>query len=194
MSATLGAHEKETLLALARQSLKEAVTKGELTPWSPEGLPARLLDPCATFVTLYYRGKLRGCVGAVEARRPLAEEVRIQTMAAAFYDPRFSRVQPPELEEISIEISILSPLQELAYKNPEDLLRQIRPEVDGVLIKLEERRATFLPKVWDKIADPRIFLSLLCEKMGVPEDTWEKEQLTVWVYQTDDLGSSYLRA
>ncbi len=189
MAEPLSVEDKKTLLAMARSALEEAVTSGELAPWSPEGLSDRLRDPGAAFVTLYLGEKLRGCVGSVEAQRSLAEDVRVHTMAAAFNDPRFSRVKTPELDGMVIEISILSPLQELAYKDPDDLLRQIRPAIDGVLIKMGDRQATFLPKVWEKISDPRLFLSLLCEKMGVPEDSWLKEPLTVYVYQTEDLAS-----
>jgi AmmeMemoRadiSam system protein A len=189
MSALLSIHEKKCLLDLAWQSLEEAVAAGDLSPWSPEGFPSRLLENGATFITLYYNGKLRGCVGAVEARRPLAEDVRGNTVAAAFHDPRFSRVQAPELEGITIAISILSPLQELVYSDADDLIGQIRPRVDGILINQGEQRATFLPKVWEKIPEPPRFLSVLCEKMGVPEDTWQTERLRVFVYQTDDFGS-----
>jgi AmmeMemoRadiSam system protein A len=136
-------------------------------------------------VTLRYRddGALRGCTGTLVARHPLALEVVTITVQTAFHDPRFYPVTAAEVPDLHIEISVLTPPQPLSFSDPDDLLARLRPCVDGVTLKLEGRRATFLPQVWDSYPDPRIFLSLLCEKMGRAPDAWCDPRLEVETYQ-----------
>ena len=153
MAGQLSAEERNTLLQLARQTLESAVQGAEPEQIDLAKFSARLCQMRATFVTLLYKEQLRGCVGAIEPTRPLVVDVRDNVIAAAFYDHRFSPVQEHELDGMSIEISLLSPLELLNYKKPKDLLSIIRPGVDGVLIRDEDRRATFLPKVWEKISE-----------------------------------------
>ena len=181
--------ERRVLLSLARDALEASVKTG-VTPPLPQGLPERLLEEGASFVTLTHQGKLRGCIGVIEPFRALAEDVRENTMGAAFFDPRFPKVQIQELEGMAIEIAILSPLRQIEYQGEVELLRALRPGVDGVLVKTDEKRATFLPKVWDKIPDPNLFMGMLCRKMGVPEDTWQQQPLEIYVYQTADIGEN----
>ncbi len=186
--------EVRWLLKLAREALEYGVRGLELPPVPWDRLPPRLREPGASFVTLYRNGELRGCIGALEPRLPLAEDVRVHAVAAALQDPRFPPVTPDELPEIEVEVSVLTPLQPLGYRDPEDLLRRLRPGVDGVVIEdpATGRRATFLPQVWEKLPDPRVFLAHLCLKAGLPPDAWLHRPLRVWVYQVDEFRESDL--
>jgi len=137
-------------------------------------------------VTLTIEGNLRGCIGALQASQPLAQDVQEHAVAAALEDYRFRPVQPQEVAGLVIEISRLSPSQELEYFSPQDLLLKLRPEVDGVVLRRGFQRATFLPQVWENIKDPSDFLTQLCYKMGVPGDLWLKEHLQVQIYQVQE--------
>jgi AmmeMemoRadiSam system protein A len=177
--------EQSQLLGLARQTL-EAITTGHPAPVvDVQTLPPALCEMRACFVTMRLRsdGALRGCTGTLVARRSLAQEVIEMTIQTAFYDPRFSPVTRHETPDIHLEISVLTPPQPLEFDSPDDLLDKLRPGVDGVTLKLDNRRATFLPQVWESYSDPRVFLSLLCEKMGCSPNTWRDPRLKVEIYQ-----------
>jgi AmmeMemoRadiSam system protein A len=182
----LNPEDRAILLKLARQSLEKGVCGEPLPPLDLLALPEGLRENGATFVTLTSGGELRGCIGALDASMPLAEDVQEHAIAAAMHDFRFPHVMPEELPEIHIEISRLTPLKLLEYNEPEELLKRIRPCVDGVVLRDGLRRATFLPQVWDKIPDPALFLSYLCQKMGAPHDLWLKKKLEVWIYQVEE--------
>ncbi len=184
----LSPEERAILLKLARQAIEKGVCGEPLPALDLLSLPLRLREKGATFVTLTNRGDLRGCIGTLEASQPLAEDVREHAIAAALHDYRFPPVAPAELPDIRIEISRLTPLKPVAYENPQDLLKIIRPRVDGVVLKDGFRRATFLPQVWEKIPDPELFLSYLCQKMGAPPDLWTRKKLEVWTYQVEEFG------
>ena len=157
--------EEHILLALARDTLR-AVTRGHPPPpLDLDALPPALLEPRACFVTLRRRsdGALRGCTGTLVARRPLALEVVEMTQQTALNDPRFMPVTAPEVPGLHVEISVLSPPQPLQFDDPDDLLHKLHPGIDGVTLMLDDRRATFLPQVWESYPDPRLFLSLLSE-------------------------------
>ncbi len=177
--------EEHILLALARDTLR-AVTRGHPPPpLDQDALPPALLEPRACFVTLRRRsdGALRGCTGTLVARRPLVLEVVEMTQQTALNDPRFMPVTAPEVPGLHVEISVLSPPQPLQFDNPDDLLHKLHPGIDGVTLMLDDRRATFLPQVWESYPDPRLFLSLLSEKMGRSPDAWRDPQLQVETYQ-----------
>lgn len=182
---TLTPEERQILLRLAREALEEGVRERRLSPLDLSNLPPRLREPGASFVTLTKHGQLRGCIGALEASRPLAEDVREHAVAAALEDFRFPPVQPEELPEIHIEVSYLTPLQPLEYDAPEDLVKKLRPGIDGVVLRDGWRRATFLPQVWEQIPEAEEFLSHLCLKMGSSPDAWRRKKLEVWVYQVE---------
>jgi AmmeMemoRadiSam system protein A len=181
----LTAAERSQLLCLARQALQEVVCGNLLPPLDLNCLPARLQAPGASFVTLTRMSQLRGCIGALEPYLPLAEDVREHTAGAALQDYRFPPVIPTELPEIKIEISRLTLPQPLEYTSPDDLLRLLRPEIDGVIVRDGFMRATFLPQVWQKLPDPAQFLGHLCQKMGVSPNLWRSKPLTVQVYQVE---------
>ena len=157
----LNDQERKTLLTLARQALELGVFGKELPPLNLKSLSSRLQRPGASFVTLTIDDNLRGCVGALEATQPLAEDVRLHAVAAALQDYRFPPVIPEEIPLIKIEVSCLTPLQKLEYTSPEDLISRLQPGVDGVVLTDGIRRATFLPQVWKKVPEAVIFLNLL---------------------------------
>lgn len=183
-TSNLTSSEKETLLKVARQSLELGLRGEKLPPLNAE-TPLLQADG-ATFVTLTINGQLRGCIGALEPYQPLIEDVRIHTLAAAQNDYRFSPVRPEELGQIEIEISRLTLPVPLEYDDTLDLLKKLRPNVDGVVIKDGPRRATFLPQVWEQLPDPRVFLSELCQKMGAPSNLWQRKKLEVLIYQVEE--------
>jgi hypothetical protein len=184
----LSSEERTCLLLLARQALGDALCGKGLTPLDIEDLPPNLRQPGASFVTLLMEGELRGCIGGLEAKLPLAEDVRLHAVSAALEDYRFPPLSPQELVSVTIEISCLSTLQELEYSCPDDLLERLRPLTDGVVLVDGSRRATFLPQVWEKIPEPEKFLSLLCRKMGSAPDLWRHKKMTVLVYQVEQFA------
>ena len=183
---SLNSEERRILLAIARQALEESARGEPLSTLDLENLPPRLIKPGATFVTLTINKELRGCIGALEVTQPLAEDVRIHAVAAGLEDYRFPPVQPDELPEISIEISRLTAPQLSEYNDAEELLKCLRPGVDGVVLKEGNRRATFLPQVWDKVPEPEKFLSMLCKKMGAPPDYWRGGRVEIFTYQVEE--------
>ncbi|MBM4428005.1 MAG: AmmeMemoRadiSam system protein A [Chloroflexi bacterium] len=186
MSTGLTEGEREILLRLAREAIASAVRKEKLPPLDLQSLPPTLRENGASFVTLTLQDDLRGCIGALEAYQPLAEDVREHAIAAALDDPRFPPVSKSELDRIRIEVSRLTAPQELEYTSGEDLLKKLRPHVDGVILKYGPRRATFLPQVWEKIPDPAEFLYQLCYKMGARPSLWQDTKLQVFLYQVEE--------
>ncbi len=178
--------ERKKLLQLARQAMERGVKGEGLPALDLESLTPCLKEPGASFVTLTVQGELRGCIGALEAYQPLAQDVREHAVAAALEDPRFPPVRPAELAGIAIEVSRLTPPVNLEYKDAEDLLVKLRPQVDGVILRDDWRRATFLPQVWEKIPDKAEFLSNLCYKMGAPPNLWKQKHLEVLIYQVEE--------
>ncbi len=134
-----------------------------------------LAAPAATFVTLKEAGELRGCIGSLERRRPLSVDVRENAFAAAFRDPRFPPLADHEFKTTSIEVSLLSADEPVDAEGEERVLASLRPGVDGVIVQHGRERATFLPQVWESIADPRAFLEALKRKAGLPEDFWSPQ-------------------
>ncbi len=178
-------HEQAQLLALARHTLKLITAHRPALVPDLATLPPALADERACFVTLRRRadGSLRGCTGTLVARRPLAEEVVYMTEQTALHDPRFPPVTASEIDDLTIDISVLTPPQRLEHASPDDLLAKLRPGVDGVTLQHGMRRATFLPQVWESYPDPQLFLSLLSQKMGLPPDTWRDPETNVYTYQ-----------
>ncbi len=170
----------ETLLALARSSLTEALTGETSNP--PEA--AWLEQPGACFVTLKQEGRLRGCIGSIHVHRTLEEDVCENARAAAFRDPRFPPLTTDELDRTSIEVSLLSPLEALDFSSEEELLAQIRPAIDGLVLEYQEHRGTFLPAVWESLPRPGDFLRQLKRKAGLETDFWSPEA-RVWRFTVD---------
>jgi AmmeMemoRadiSam system protein A len=166
----------EILLRIARGSVEEALGVGPAFDPSPhQDAEPWLREPGATFVTLRRGDSLRGCVGSIEARRPLAEDVRQNARAAAFHDPRFPPVEPREWPGITVEVSLLSPPEPFPCASEAEALRLLRPGIDGVVFEYGGRRSTFLPQVWEQLSDPREFLDHLRQKAGLPPGFWAPE-------------------
>lgn len=182
----LSLEEKQTLLRLAREAMECAVRGAPAPAPDLAALPERLRQPGAAFVTLTIAGDLRGCIGGLEARMPLAQDVCEHAAAAALDDYRFPPVEPEELAAIEIEVSRLTAPKSLKYDCAEDLLALIRPGIDGVVLIDGAQRATFLPQVWEKLPDPEEFLGRLCNKMGAPANRWKARKMTVLVYQVEE--------
>jgi uncharacterized protein len=178
--------EKQTLLRLAREAMEFGVRGIKLPPVDASALTPHLLELGASFVTLTMDGNLRGCIGALEAYQPLVDDVREHAIAAALEDPRFRPVDQSELGRINLEVSRLTAPRPLEYSSSSDLLAKLRPHVDGVILKSDFRRATFLPQVWEKIPDPEDFLDHLCNKMGAKSNLWRNTKLQVYIYQVED--------
>lgn len=132
-----------------------------------------LCEPGATFVTLTQDGQLRGCIGSLEACRTLAQDVQSNACAAAFQDPRFPPLCRDEFGNTCVEVSLLSPLEPISFRNEQDALAQLHPHVDGVVLEHGYHRGTFLPQVWEQLPDPAQFLAQLKRKAGLPPDFWD---------------------
>ncbi|WP_207063017.1 AmmeMemoRadiSam system protein A [Motiliproteus sp. SC1-56] len=168
----LAAAGQQQLLDVARQTLEAALASGQRPPALSVDSDSPLAAPRACFVTLHLEGALRGCIGTLEAKEPLLQAVAHFAYSAGFDDPRFSPVSAEELPRLRIEISVLSPLEELAVANDEALCAALRPRVDGLWLEAGTHRATFLPQVWDQLPEPRAFLSQLKRKAGLAPSDW----------------------
>ena len=149
-----------------------------------DSYPAPLVAARRTFVTLRDRGELRGCIGSAEAHQPLILDVARNALASATSDPRFKAVTEAEAARLDIHISILSHDRKLAFRSEEELLAQLRPGIDGLMIRDGARRSLFLPQVWKMIADRREFLGHLKSKAGLPADYWSPS-LEAWRFTTE---------
>lgn len=143
------------------------------------GLPQSLAADCpelheigATFVTLSQHGNLRGCIGSLEAWRPLAKDVQENALAAAFRDPRFKPLSAEELPLTRVEVSLLTPAEPMSFTSEADALAQLHPNVDGVIFTAGHHRSTFLPQVWEQLPDPAVFMAHLKQKAGLPASYW----------------------
>jgi AmmeMemoRadiSam system protein A len=171
------------LLTIARSAIAERLG----LPRSAEVSHAGLQQPSATFVTLKQSGELRGCMGSLQALRPLGADVCHNAIAAAFRDPRFAPLVAAELEETSVEVSLLSTSERVEVATEDELLARLRPGVDGLILQFGWHRATFLPQVWEHLVERREFLSELKRKAGLPADFWSpalnvfRYEVTKWV-------------
>ncbi len=169
---TAGDDARRFLPTLARHAVAHRLERNEALPLATTALPPPLDAEAAAFVTLYHEQRLRGCMGTLQPRAPLASVVARCAEDAALRDPRFPPVRWSELEALTITVSVLDPPEPLYAENEEDLLRQLRPGEDGVILAEGAYRATFLPAVWEQLPDPEEFIRRLKRKAGLPEDHW----------------------
>ena len=186
-SQNLSAAQGQLLVRLARHTLMERLGK-QIPQAEIDSLNSALKDSCftsscGTFVTLKINGQLRGCIGNLTSDAPLVSGVRHNAISAAFHDPRFAPLTLSELDQVEIEISILSEPQPLKYRDGDDLIKKLRPHIDGLIIRRGHASATFLPQVWEQLPRPQDFLAHLCMKAGLAEDSWQKRELEVSTYQ-----------
>ena len=185
IASVLQLPHKQQLLQLAGDSIKKGLY-GETLSVRATDYPEPLQALRATFVTLHVDAQLRGCIGTLEARQALVQDVASNAYSAAFRDPRFSTLTWPEYERLDIHISVLSLPESLQFSSEAELLAQLRPRVDGLIIEEDYHRGTFLPSVWEQLPDPREFLRQLKRKAGLPPDYWSS-RIRVQRYTTESI-------
>lgn len=174
------------VVSLARAAISQALgipaRADERAPW--------LQEPGASFVTLRQSGELRGCIGSVEVRRLLLDDIKENAVAAAFRDPRFPPLRREEWAESEVEVSILSALEPMRFDDEAHALGLLRPGLDGVVLRVGGYCSTFLPQVWNSLPEPRDFMAHLKRKAGLPADFWSDEmqlmRYTVDKFREDD--------
>jgi AmmeMemoRadiSam system protein A len=174
----LAAEEKKVLLGLARKTI-EAKCRGEKAP-VPEAQSPTLNELRGAFVTLHKAGRLRGCIGQIQARQPLVKTVAEMAVAAAFDDPRFPPLRAEELKEIDIEISVLTPLRRISD------VQEIQVGTHGIYMRKGGYSGLLLPQVatewkWDRTA----FLEHTCEKAHLPKDAWRDKETEIYIFSAD---------
>ena len=160
-----------TLLTLARSEIGSKLGQERSSLAQADWLD----EPGACFVTLTRQGELRGCIGTLEAHRPLGVDVRENAVAAAFRDPRFTPLTLVEFDDIRVEVSLLSPTEVLVVASEEHALASLRPGVDGVVFEYRHYRSTFLPQVWEQLPEPAEFMAYLKRKAGLSTDFWAED-------------------
>ncbi|OGQ65946.1 MAG: AMMECR1 domain-containing protein [Deltaproteobacteria bacterium RIFCSPLOWO2_12_FULL_50_11] len=180
-------NHKKILLETARQSILHGLNNHKPLPVGAGDLPEELRRHKASFVTLYNKKNLRGCIGMLEATRPLIIDVAENAYAAAFRDPRFSPITREELLDLTISISILSKSTPIDFTSEEDLLQKIRPGIDGLILSENFHRGTFLPSVWKSLPTPRAFLDQLKIKAGLPPHYWS-DKITIERYTSEEFS------
>ena len=199
LSSELSSDERALLLRLARASI-EAGLDGGVGPLVPllagdgdgdgdgDGMPERLRRRAAAFVTVTVDGRLNGCIGSLEALEPLAIAVPRKAWEAAFTDPRLPPLGRGDLPGLGIKVSVLSPLEPVPATSVVDLASQLRPGVDGLVLRCGRAAGTFLPAVWDQLPDPLDFVVRLQVKAGLAPGSWAAA-MRAFRYETEEFGS-----
>jgi AmmeMemoRadiSam system protein A len=186
MTQELNDKERKFLLALARKAITEYLKNGRKIDVKPSEVPGKeLTEDGACFVTLRI-GKskeLRGCIGTLEAHRPLVMDVVDNALSSAFGDPRFPELRQEELKVVTISISVLTKPRQLPVSGPDDLLKKLVPGKHGLILKHGWARATFLPAVWEELPGKEEFLSHLSMKAGLEPDGWKDPKTEFEVYE-----------
>ncbi len=186
LTSSLSPDDQASLLRIARDAVAFGLVQRQPPQVDLSRFAGVMIEDRATFVTLKYGGDLRGCIGVLEPRRPLVQDVAENAFGAAFRDRRFNPVGEVELPMLEYHISILTPRQPLQVESEADLLSKIRPGVDGLILEEGSHRATFLPVVWETLPDPHDFLLHLKRKADWPGDYWS-DGIQVWTYQTESV-------
>lgn len=186
-------HFSADLLQVAADSICYTLNNGKQLIANIDSFPAELRKFGACFVTLNLAGKLRGCVGTLQGTRPLVADIADNAYRAAFKDLRFAPLQKDELNKAtrSLSVSILSPQVPMAFSNEADLLHQLRPETDGLVLLDQGRRAVFLPEVWETLPDPTEFIAQLKRKAELAKEHWS-DTLRVWRFTSEVVHSNQL--
>jgi AmmeMemoRadiSam system protein A len=180
MDDMLTAEQGAVLLRLARLAIAGKLGRKEKIPTVED---AALQRKSGTFVTLKIAGQLRGCIGNLEPAGSIADGIHRNALNAAFHDHRFSPLGEEELDQVHIDISILTPALPLIYSDADDLLQKLRPGIDGIILSHGSAKATFLPQVWEQLPRPEQFLGHLCLKAGLPERAWRNSHPEILVYR-----------
>jgi AmmeMemoRadiSam system protein A len=164
------AQRSRTLIAIAREAIASSQRPSDGCEWHVDWLRER----AASFVTLRIEGELRGCIGSIDAHRPLGDDVAHNAFAAAYRDRRFPPVDRDERPRLAVEVSVLSPRAPFEAPTEADALAALRPGIDGLYLEFGELRATFLPQVWESLPEPLDFLCELRRKAGLPTRFWHE--------------------
>lgn len=185
------ADHKETLLHVAAASIESGIRNGRPLAVDPADYAEALREKGASFVTLKRSGKLRGCIGSSVATQPLIADVAEHGFAAAFRDPRFPPLTPEEVPGLALSVSVLSAPSQMAFEDEDDLLTQLRPRVDGLIIEDAGRKALFLPSVWETLPDAVTFVGHLKVKAGLSADHWTSG-FKAWRFVAEEASSDDL--
>ena len=183
----------EMMLTVAAKSILDTLTKTQPIDIELQAFPQELQEIGASFVTIQKNGKLRGCIGSIQPVYPLIKDIAYNASNAAFQDTRFSKLSAEELSKnhVSISISVLGPMEPLNFVSEADLIEQLRPGVDGLVLSEEQNRGVFLPSVWQGIPEPQEFLNQLKLKAGITKDHWSWK-IKAWRYITSSISSDDL--
>jgi AmmeMemoRadiSam system protein A len=172
-SINVSSEDQAVCLQIARKSIQNGLKYGSALQVITQNYSNDLQQNLASFVTLHKNGELRGCIGTLEAHQPLINDIAEHAYSAAFQDPRFPALQDNEYSQLDIAISVLGKPELMSFESEEDLLQQIRPNIDGLIIEHGYNRGTFLPSVWEQLPDKKEFLNHLKMKAGLPKDWWD---------------------
>ena len=176
--------DRQILLNLARESIQFGLTHSQPLTVKRQNYSDVLQQLRASFVTLHKHGELRGCIGSLKARQPLVDDIASNAFNSAFHDPRFPPLQANEFDQLHIHIEILTPPEPIQFSSEQDLLDQLQPGKDGLLLSEGLHRGTFLPTVWESLPLPEQFLFHLKNKAGLPGDYWS-DNIKVQRYHTE---------
>lgn len=185
-SSELTLRDKKVLLETARHAIQYGLLYNKAPTMELEKYSPKIQAHGASFVTLKETNQLRGCIGTLDAYRPLIQDIAENAYAAAFKDPRFPAVKHIEEPLIHISVSILSAAEEITFKSEKDLLEQLRPNQDGLILKYKKNKGTFLPSVWKQLNTPTSFLNQLKLKAGLAENFWHDE-IQISRYSSDTI-------
>ena len=187
LESSLDPSARQRLLEIARQSIRQGLEQGHALQLIAEREMSALQAKRASFVTLERQGRLRGCIGHLQAVTALARDVAENAYAAAFRDPRFAPLSTQEFDDLEVHISVLTPSQPLTFSSEAELLAIIEPGIDGLILSEGSRRGTFLPSVWEQLPNREDFLRHLKQKAGLPPDHWSPH-IQVARYRTESFG------
>lgn len=176
--------EKAILLRYARAVIEFELTKA-VKPERPQSILPVLNEKKGCFVTLHKKGELRGCIGTIEPVKSLIASIEDNALNAAFRDPRFPALRINELEDIDLEISVLTSPRILEYNSINELKNKLKPNIHGVILSKDWRSATFLPQVWEQLPNVELFLGHLCQKAGMPDACWKDKDVVIKVYEVE---------
>jgi len=179
--------ERATLIAVARRSIEQGLMSGQPLAVIPSEYHRDLKIVRASFVTLQKSGQLRGCIGHLEAVQPVVVDVTENAFAAAFRDPRFNPLTNAEWPDVDVHLSLLTPPEPMQFADEADLIGQIRPGEDGLILQDGPNRGTFLPSVWESLPDPVDFLVQLKYKAGLAANHWS-DRMEIYRYHAESFG------
>jgi len=183
----LSSEDRARLVQVAEASIRQGLLNGTSLQVNPVDCSASLQACRASFVTLQKHGDLRGCIGHLEAFQPLVVDVAENAHAAAFKDPRFPPLSENEMDNLEIHISVLTPAKPMEFSSEQDLIAQLRPGQDGLILQDGYNKGTFLPSVWESLPQPEEFIKHLKLKAGLPTTHWS-ENIKVLRYETESFS------